>query len=73
MFEREQKKLAKHFDDMSANVLEAKHALDKIWYDEKFEKEYGEAYSDVCTALDKFNIVRKDFEKLRDKVRRNDV
>ena len=40
---------------------------------EKLEDDHNPAYSKVVDSLDKLYVIRKDFEELRDKVRRNDV
>ena len=73
MFEREQKKLVKHFDGISAVIQELRVILDELYMNEKLEDAHNPAYSKVINSLDKLYIIRKDFEELRDKVRRNDV
>jgi hypothetical protein len=73
MFEREQKKLVKHFDGISAVIQELRVILDELYMNEKLEDEHNPAYSKVMKSLDKLYIIRRDFEKLGDKVRRNDV
>ena len=73
MFEREQKKLVKHFDGISADIQELRVILDELYMNEKLEDDHNPAYSKVINSLDKLYIIRKDFEELRDKVRRNDV
>ena len=40
---------------------------------EEFEDDNTWAYFKVCDSLDKLNVIRKDFEELRDRVMRNDV
>ena len=73
MFQRERESLDKQFKVISAKVLEAKHTLDKLYFNEKLEEEYKDVFEDICTLLDKLMVVRMDFEELRDKVMRNDV
>tara|TARA_A100001391_G_scaffold181128_2_gene146911 strand:+ start:148 stop:369 length:222 start_codon:yes stop_codon:yes gene_type:complete len=73
MFEREQKKLVKHFDGISAVIQELRVILDELYMNEKLEDDHNPAYSKVINSLDKLYIIRRDFEELRDKVRRNDV
>ncbi len=73
MWEREQISLDKQFKAIGAKVLEAKHTLDKLYFNEKLEEEYKDVFEDICTLLDKLMVVRMDFEELRDKVMRNDV
>ncbi len=73
MFEREQKKLVKHFDGISAGIQELRVILDELYMNEKLEDDHNPAYSKVVDSLDKLYVIRKDFEELRDKVRRNDV
>ena len=73
MFEREQKKLVKHFDGISADIQELRVILDELYMNEKLEDDDNWSYSKVVNSLDKLNVIRKDFEELRDKVRRNDV
>jgi|TARA_B100001094_G_scaffold295572_1_gene317029 hypothetical protein len=73
VFERERIQLKKDFQDLSANILEAVHAMDNLWYNQKLEEEYSEAFTDVCVALDKLQLVRKNFDDLTDKVMKNNV
>ena len=73
MFEREQKKLVKHFNGISAVIQELRVILDELYMNEKLEDDHNPAYSKVVDSLDKLYVIRKDFEELRDKVRRNDV
>jgi len=73
MFEREQKKLVKHFNGISAVIQELRVILDELYMNEKLEDDHNPAYSKVIDSLDKLYVIRKDFEELRDKVRRNDV
>ena len=73
VFQRERESLDKQFKAISAKVLEAKHKLDELYFNEKLEEEYKDVFEDICTLLDKLMVVRMDFEELRDKVMRNDV
>ena len=73
MWEREKISLTKDFDSISANVLEAVDALNNLWYNQELEEKFSDAFGDVCEALDKLQLVRKDFEDLRDKVIKNNV
>ena len=73
MFQRERESLDKQFKAISAKVLEAKHKLDKLYFNEKLEEEYKDVFEDVCTLLDMLMTIRVDFEELRDRVMRNDV
>ena len=73
VFQRERESLDKQFKAISAKVLEAKHALDKLYYNDKLEEEYKDVFEDICTLLDILMNVRVDFEELRDKVMKNDV
>ena len=40
---------------------------------QELEEKFSDAFGDVCVALDKLRLVRKDFEDLRDKVMKNNV
>ena len=73
MWEREKVSLTKDFDNISVNVLEAVDALNNLWYNQDLEEKFSDAFTDVCEALDKLRLVRKDFEDLRDKVIKNNV
>ena len=73
MWEREKLTLKKDFEDISANVLEAVNALNNLWYNQELEEKFSDAFTDVCEALDKLQLVRKDFDELRDKVMKNNV
>jgi len=73
VFQRERESLDKQFKVISAKVLEAKHTLDKLYFNEKLEEEYKDVFEDVCTLLDMLMTIRVDFEELRDRVMRNDV
>ena len=73
MFQRERESLDIQFKAISAKVLEAKHKLDELYFNEKLEEEYKDVFEDVCTLLDMLMTIRVDFEELRDRVMRNDV
>ena len=73
MFERERLSLKKYFDDISADIQELRVILDELYMNEKLEDDDNWSYSKVVDSLDKLHVIRKDFEELRDKVRRNDV
>ena len=73
MFQRERESLDKQFKVISAKVLEAKHTLDKLYFNEKLEEEYKDVFEDVCTLLDMLMTIRVDFEELRERVMSNDV
>ena len=73
MFERERLSLKRYFDDISSDIQELRVLLDELYMNEEFEDDNTWAYFKVCDSLDKLNVIRKDFEKLRDRVMRNDV
>tara|TARA_Y100001937_G_scaffold24016_1_gene34507 strand:- start:1098 stop:1319 length:222 start_codon:yes stop_codon:yes gene_type:complete len=73
MWEREKVSLTKDFDNISVNVLEAVDALNNLWYNQELEEKFSDAFTDVCEALDKLQLVRQDFEDLRNKVIQNNV
>ena len=73
MFQRERESLDKQFKVISAKALEAKHTLDKLYFNEKLEEQYKDVFEDICTLLDMLMTIRVDFEELRDRVMRNDV
>ena len=73
MFERERLSLKRYFDDISSDIQELRVILDELYMDEEFEDDNTWAYFKVVNSLDKLNVIRKDFEKLRDRVMRNDV
>ena len=54
-------------------MLEVVDALNNLWYNQELEEKFSDAFTDVCEALDKLRLVRKDFEDLRDKVIKNNV
>ncbi len=73
MFERERLSLKKYFDDISADIQELRVILDELYMDEEFEDDNTWAYFKVVNSLDKLNVIRKDFEGLRDRVMKNNV
>ena len=73
MFERERLSLKRYFDDISSDIQELRVLLDELYMNEEFEDDNTWAYFKVCDSLDKLNVIRKDFEELRDRVMRNDV
>ena len=73
VFERERLSLKRYFDDISSDIQELRVILDELYMNEEFEDDNTWAYFKVCDSLDKLNVIRKDFEKLRDKVMKNDV
>ena len=73
MWEREQLGLKRYLSDISFNILELRAILDELYMNEEFEDDNTWAYFKVCDSLDKLNVIRKDFEELRDRVMRNDV
>tara|TARA_E500000305_G_scaffold110254_1_gene117626 strand:- start:2609 stop:2830 length:222 start_codon:yes stop_codon:yes gene_type:complete len=73
VFERERLSLKKYFDDISADIQELRVILDELYMDEEFEDDNTWAYFKVVNSLDKLNVIRKDFEGLRDRVMKNNV
>ena len=73
MFERERLSLKRYFDDISADIQELRVILDELYMDEEFEDDNTWAYFKVVNSLDKLNVIRKDFEGLRDRVMKNNV
>ena len=73
MWEREQLGLKRYLSDISFNILELRAILDELYMNEEFEDDNTWAYFKVCDSLDKLNVIRKDFEELRDRVMKNDV
>ena len=73
VFERERLSLKRYFDDISSDIQELRVILDELYMNEEFEDDNTWAYFKVCDSLDKLNVIRKDFEELRDRVMRNDV
>ena len=73
MWEREQLNLKKHLTNISADILELRVILDELYMNEEFENDNKWAYERVTNSLDKLFVIRKDFEKLTEKVEKNDV
>ena len=73
MWEREQLNLKKHLTNISADILELRVILDELYMNEEFENDNKWAYERVINSLDKLFVIRKDFEKLTEKVEENDV
>ena len=73
MFERERLSLKRYFDDISADIQELRVILDELYMNEEFEDDNKWAYERVMHSLDKLNVIRKDFEGLRDRVMKNNV
>ena len=73
MWEREQLNLKKHLTNISADILELRVILDELYMNEEFENDNKWAYERVINSLDKLFVIRKDFEKLTEKVEKNDV
>ena len=73
MFERERLSLKRYFDDISSDIQELRVILDELYMNEEFEDDNKWAYFKVVMSCDKLNVIRKDFEGLRDRVMRNDV
>ena len=73
MWEREQLSLKRHLSDISFNIQELRVILDELYMNEEFEDDNKWAYERVIHSLDKLFVIRKDFEKLTEKVEKNDV
>jgi ligand-binding sensor protein len=73
MWEREQLSLKRHLSDISFNIQELRVMLDELYMNEEFENDNKWAYERVINSLDKLFVIRKDFEKLTEKVEENDV
>ena len=73
MWEREQLSLKRHLSDISFNIQELRVILDELYMNEEFENDNKWAYERVINSLDKLFVIRKDFEKLTEKVEENDV
>ena len=73
MWEREQLNLKKHLTNISADILELRVILDELYMNEEFENDNKWAYERVINSLDKLFVIRKDFEKLTERVEKNDV
>ena len=73
MWEREQLSLKRHLSDISFNIQELRVILDELYMNEEFEDENKWAYERVMYSLDKLNVIRKDLEKLTERVTENNV
>ena len=73
MWQREQLSLNRHLSDISFNIQELRVMLDELYMNEEFENDNKWAYERVINSLDKLFVIRKDFEKLTEKVEKNDV
>ena len=73
MFERERLSLKRYFDDISADIQELRVILDELYMNEEFEDDNKWAYERVMYSLDKLNVIRKDLEKLTERVTENNV
>tara|TARA_B100000085_G_scaffold241947_1_gene233039 strand:- start:648 stop:869 length:222 start_codon:yes stop_codon:yes gene_type:complete len=73
MWQREQLSLKRHLSDISFNIQELRVMLDELYMNEEFENDNKWAYERVINSLDKLFVIRKDFEKLTEKVEKNDV
>ena len=73
MWEREQISLKKHLSDISYNIQELRVILDELYMNEEFEDDNKWAYERVMYSLDKLNVIRKDLEKLTERVTENNV
>lgn len=73
MWQREQLSLKRHLSDISFNIQELRVILDELYMNEEFENDNKWAYERVVNSLDKLFVIRKDFEKLTEKVEENDV
>ena len=73
MWEREQLSLKRHLSDISFNIQELRVILDELYMNEEFEDDNKWAYERVMYSLDKLIVIRKDLEKLTERVEKNDV
>ena len=73
MWEREQLSLKRHLSDISFNIQELRVILDQLYMNEEFEDDNKWAYERVINSLDKLNVIRKDLEKLTERVTENNV
>ena len=73
MWEREQLSLKRHLSDISFNIQELRVILDELYMNEEFEDDNKWAYERVIYSLDKLNVIRKDLEKLTERVTENNV
>ena len=73
MWEREQLSIKKHLSGISFNIQELRALLDELYMNEEFEDDNKWAYERVMYSLDKLNVIRKDLEKLTERVTENNV
>ena len=73
MWEREQLSLKRYLSDISYNIQELRVILDELYMNEEFEDDNKWAYERVMYSLDKLNVIRKDLEKLTERVTENNV
>ena len=73
MWELEQLGLKRYLSDISFNILELRAILDELYMNEEFEDDNKWAYERVINSLDKLNVIRKDLEKLSERVTENNV
>jgi hypothetical protein len=73
MWEREQLSLKRYLSDISFNIQELRVILDELYMNEEFEDDNKWAYERVINSLDKLHVVRKDLEKLTERVTENNV
>ena len=73
MWQREQLSLKRYLSDISFNIQELRVMLDELYMNEEFENDNKWAYERVINSLDKLFVIRKDFEKLTERVEKNDV
>jgi hypothetical protein len=73
MWEREQLGLKRYLSDISFNIQELRVILDELYMNEEFEDDNKWAYERVINSLDKLHVVRKDLEKLTERVTENNV
>ena len=73
MWEREQLGLKRYLSDISFNILELRAILDELYMNEEFEDDNKWAYERVMYSLDKLVVIRKDLEKLTERVTENNV
>jgi len=73
MWEREQLSLKRYLSDISFNIQELRVILDELYMNEEFEDDNKWAYERVMYSLDKLIVIRKDLEKLTERVTENNV
>ena len=73
MWEREQLSIKKHLSGISFNIQELRALLDELYMNEEFEDDNKWAYQRVVHSCDKLNIIRKDLERLTERVTESNV